>query len=454
VFLLRSSWPICLIAIAWGPGAAISFAQTIIFVDRNASGPVHDGTSWCTAFLDLQPTLLAALPNTEIRVADGRYKPAITARTLSFNLKSGVAIYGGYAGCGATDPDERDFALYETILSGDLMGNDMPGFVNRADNSYNVVRGEGADATALLDGFTISGGNANGANPLDRGGGIRNYFTLSQAVFRNLVIRDNEAGHSRGGGGLYNDHTQSQFINCLFHGNRSAHHGGAIYNSGPGTPYPDGIGTSPLFLNCTMVGNVAGSTAGGMYNTGTANPTVVNTIIWANTHGGTPNIGAQIIPLAGVFVRYSHIQNLTAAFFADAENSSLDPLFVDLDGADNLIGTSDDDLRLTNASPCINAGDPATEFDPLDIDLGGEPRIAGCRVDIGVYESNVDQLPADFNDDGAIDLHDFSAFQLCFDTPDSGFSWSPTCLCVFDAQPNDTVDLPDVEAFRQLLTGP
>ena len=320
---------------------------------------------------------------------------------------------------------------------------------------------KGADATALLDGFTISGGNANGPNPLDRGGGIRNYLTLSRAIFRNLVIRDNSGGVSappitpttmRGGAGIYNDHTQNQYVNCLITGNRSSHRGGGVYNNG--SVYLDGIGTSPQFINCTITANHASTSAGGVFNTGLANPTITNTIIWANTHGGTPNVGAQIIPLAGVVLRYSHVQNLTTNFFPDPTNSALDPHFVDLDGADNMLGTPDDDLRLSDASPCINAGDPATVTDPADIDLANAPRLTGCRVDIGAYESVVDQLFADFNDDGAVDMHDFSAFQRCFGTPQSGFSWSPACLCVFDAQPNDTVDLPDAEAFRQLLTGP
>lgn len=453
----RMTWRGCIAAIILCALAAVSPAQTIVYVDRDATGPTHDGTSWCTAFLDLQPTLLAALPNTEIRVADGRYRPAASARNTSFVLKSGVTIYGGFAGCGAVNPDLRDLTLHETILSGDLFGNDGPNFTNRAENSYAVVRGDGADATALLDGFTISGGNANGTNPLDRGGGIRNYApttTATAAVFRNLIIRDNEAAHSRGGGGLYNDHTLSHYINCKFIGNRSAHHGGAIYNSGPAFPYPDGIATSPTFINCTIVSNHAGGSAGGMYNTGTANPTIINSIIWANTHTGTANIGAQIIPLAGVIVRYTHIQSLTAAFFPDAENSPLDPLFADLDGADNLPGTADDDLRLSDESPCINSGDPATVIDPADLELALAPRLSGCRVDIGAYETDFDQSPGDFDDNAVIDLRDIAAFQLCFATPESGFSWSPACLCLFDAQPNDSVDLPDAEAFRQLLTGP
>ena len=99
-------------------------AQTVVFVDGDATGPAHDGTSWCTAFTDLNDVLMAATAGTEIRVADGTYKPGLI-RTNTFLLKTGVAILGGFAGCGAVDPDLRDLSIYESVLSGDLSGDDV-----------------------------------------------------------------------------------------------------------------------------------------------------------------------------------------------------------------------------------------------------------------------------------------------------------------------------------------
>src|SRR5262249_31173306 len=95
-------------------------SQTI-YVDLNAPGPTHDGTSWPTAYADLQQALTAAASGDQIHVADGTYKPTASAdRMISFNLKAGVSIYGGYAGAGAPNPDERDVLNHPTLLSGDI----------------------------------------------------------------------------------------------------------------------------------------------------------------------------------------------------------------------------------------------------------------------------------------------------------------------------------------------
>ena len=77
-----------------------------------------------------------------------------------------------------------------------------------------------------------------------------------------------------------------------------------------------------------------------------------------------------------------------------------DPLFVNLDGPDNEIGTEDDNLRLRPSSPCINAGDNnATGVDVSDLDADGDanepmpfdfedkPRILNGTVDIGAFEN-------------------------------------------------------------------
>ncbi|NIV28738.1 MAG: hypothetical protein GWN58_04230, partial [Anaerolineae bacterium] len=67
----------------------------IIFVDRDAPGPVHDGQSWESAFTGIQSGLAAAGAGNEIWVAEGIYYPGVIGnRDATFGLKSGVEIYG------------------------------------------------------------------------------------------------------------------------------------------------------------------------------------------------------------------------------------------------------------------------------------------------------------------------------------------------------------------------
>ena len=181
-------------------------SPSVTYVDIDAPGPVHDGKSWTTARKYLQDALVAVGPcGGSIRVAEGIYKPdqgwGKTAgdRNATFQLLHNVAIYGGYAGYGEPDPNARNIGLYETILSGDI------GIIGNAnDNSYHVVTGSGTNETAVLDGFTITGGNA-GTNGY--GGGMYNYGESGEGYYSakprvsNCIFSSNKA---RYGGGMAN----------------------------------------------------------------------------------------------------------------------------------------------------------------------------------------------------------------------------------------------------------
>ena len=130
-----------------------------LYVDASAPGPDYDGASWGTAYTDLQLALGAASAGDEIRIADGTYKPtSSTDRTISFVLRDGVAIRGGYAGYGTADPDACDIAAFPTILSGDI------GTIGtKTDNSYHVLTASGVGASTVLDGVTVTAGYADGS---------------------------------------------------------------------------------------------------------------------------------------------------------------------------------------------------------------------------------------------------------------------------------------------------
>jgi len=223
-----------------------------IYVKADAQPP-YDGKSWNTAFNDLQDALKIAQPDTEIWVAAGTYTPdrGTGARTASFSLKNGVRLFGGFAGT-ETSSHQRDPNENETILSGDLKGDDGPDFTNYDDNSYHVVIGGRTDETAFLDGFTITSGNAEGPSEyrLDDGGGMYNHGG-NPTVIR-CIFRHNSAGR---GGAVYGEPGKPTLVNCTFAENKAVHGGGIHFRHL----------TQGMLVNCTFVNNSADGEGGGLY---------------------------------------------------------------------------------------------------------------------------------------------------------------------------------------------
>jgi hypothetical protein len=339
-----------------------------IYVDASSPGPTHNGTSWGNAYADLQLALGAAVSGDTINVADGTYKPASgTDRTISFQLKTGVGIYGGYAGYGAGNPDARDVTAYATILSGDIgVAGDS------ADNSYHVVVGSDADSTAILDGFTITAGNANGTSPDDSGGGMLN--SSGNATLVNCTFIGNSA-YSKGGA-IYDDVSCSPALaNCMFIGD-TAYYGGAVYND---------LYCSPTLSGCTFSSNWAAA-GGAMYDDEMSSPRVANCIIWSS--GQSPifdNSSAAVITCSDIQGGCAGIGNINT-----------DPMFVrsPWTGPDGLFGTADDDydLHLRYGSPALDVGSNAAIPLGVTTDLAGNARIQDDVVDIGAYEGAVCSL--------------------------------------------------------------
>jgi len=325
----------------------------IIYVDLDANG-AGDGTSWEDAFTDVNSALSAASSGDEIWVAEGTYYPTDTNdRSISIQLEPNVALYGGFIGAEITR-DQRNWKAHETILSGDIGTLDNP-----ADNSYNVVIG--AD-NAILDGFTITGGNGSD------GGGIYCYGT--SPIISNCVITANSAGQD--GGGIYNDGGALKVTNCVFSENSAdtgagPGGGGGMYNRGGSAVivncvfsgnYSDAFGggmfstdCNPIVTNCTFSGNWAYFAGGAIYSSGTATPALSNCILWGD---GAGSAGDEIE--GSPTVTYSNVQG----GYSGVGNSSADPNFADPNdptGPDAIFGTLDDGLRLTAGSDCIDSGD-------------------------------------------------------------------------------------------------
>jgi hypothetical protein len=271
--------------------------SSVLYVKADAVG-ADNGTSWADAYSDLQEALAVAAPGNDIWVAAGTYLPSATsARDATFQLKSGVGLYGGFVGTEVLH-SERDPATNLTILSGDLNGNDLevlepPDLVSestRSDNSYHVVTGSYADETAVLDGFVITGGNANGSGNT-HGGGMINVETVTvpaNPTVVNCTFYRNSAAVN--GGGIYNELGDPTITDCVFSEN---HGNGAPLGQGGGGVH-NARGSLTL-RRCQFQGNTSIGGGAGLYNNN-ASPTVIDTTFDGNrvTGGGQTNVGGGI----------------------------------------------------------------------------------------------------------------------------------------------------------------
>ncbi len=421
---------------------AYEFARRPIFVDTDATG-AGTGLSWTDAFTEAQSALAIATAGDEIWVAEGVYLPTTDAdRNASFVLKDNVAIYGGFAAT-ETSSDQRDWAARVTTLSGNIGATGVV-----TDNVYHVVKGTDLTRTAILDGFTISGGYADGSG--NGGGGMYNYH--GSPTVRNVTFSGNYGGDF--GGGIYNLMSSSPLLanvafigntclnfgggicntssshpelvnvvfsgnsaadgggictyagystltNVTFHDNHANSRGGGMFNDESGATLvnvafygnsaKDGgginnyAGSNITVTNASFANNSATQAGGGIYNLHST-PAIRNAILWSNTPNQVYRGGGDVST-----IEYSDIQGGCPAGATCSNVIDSDPLFVNAPGGN---------LRLSIASPAVDAGDntvvPADAFDldgdgdtaePLPYDLDGGPRISNGVVDMGAYEA-------------------------------------------------------------------
>jgi len=397
------------VAVVFAPSGVLH--AVTVYVKAGATG-ANNGTSWADAYVELQAALTAATTGTEIWVAAGTYKPTAetpdpgnpqVVRGKTFQLKSGVAIYGGFAGS-ETLRAQRNPAANVTILSGDI------GASGKEDNSFVVVTGSGTDATAVLDGFTITAGNALGST-IESGAGM--YNENGSPTVANCRFMGN---YARYGGGMRNEGSSPTITNCEFTGNaasssggalanvtnsrpvltgctfsgNSAGYGGAIWNYGSapsltncvikgnvatyGAAMRNESNSAPTLVNCTVSANQATVNGGGIWSTGSA-PVVINCILWANSSIADRTQTAQIGG-GSPAISYSCVEGWTGSL-GGTGNIGGDPLFV-----------ATDDFRLRTGSPCIDKGSNAAIPAGITTDRDGQPRIVNAVVDMGAYESS------------------------------------------------------------------
>ena len=331
-------------------------AGSVLYVDAdNIAGP-WDGKSWATAYQGVQEGLDSTeQAGGEVWVAEGKYHPTDNGnREISFQLKSGVDLYGGFKGAESA-LDQRDWEANVTMLSGDI---GKPG--DDSDNCYHVVLGANG---ATIDGFTITGGNGLGAmgeggpggpggpgagpppqgppgepgagglppihitpeivlsgpNPT-QGGGILNY--QAAPIVRNCIISNNSAGK---GGGAYSMCNQSgmfrapvaageepdypTFVNVTFIDNHARGRGGGAAND---------LGTHPTYINCSFINNVCDDKGGGMYNDFGCSPTITSCVFAGNsavTAGAMGNDGSSSPDITGCTFTGNYAKDLGAALY-------------------------------------------------------------------------------------------------------------------------------------------
>lgn len=381
----------------------------ILYVKVGGTG---NGTSWIDAMGDIQDAINS--PGAEqVWVAKGTYYPAGDGLTM----KNSVAIYGGFPD---DDDDagmnERDWTANSTILHGN----------NERIVVSNIFTGsEPLTSSAILDGFTLTGGNSTYA------GGVANLY--ASPVLRNLVITGNQSTGEGGGmyngecaptltnvtisanstttngGGMYNENASPVLTGVTIIGN-SAVKGGGIYNRGTslsltgatisyntaqfgGGIYND-LSSSSVLTSVLIHHNTAttdGDGGGGIYNGDQSSLTLINATVTENNSellgGGIANFGASSLVYNSII--WGNVYNDYAGALDPASShnniGATDPLFVNA-------GASDYRLKLN--SPAINEGSNSAYGDLSGAkDLDGNPRLWGMAIDMGAYENQDASLP-------------------------------------------------------------
>ncbi len=227
---------LCLLGISAAHGA------TVVYVDADAPGPIHNGTSWATAYTGIGQAISATGTGSDYWIAAGTYRESVTMTQYS-------KLYGGFLG-------------YETSLS-QRLGGAFPTIIDPGG------AGRGIDVptqvSVTIEGITIRNGKA------DDGGGIRCQITTTATIINCRF--ENCRATNRGGGIYMGKYSYGDIINCEMIHNKAVS-GGGIYVE---------YHSYPVVRNCLIVRNHATGSGGGVFGPYHAGPDFENCTIAYNS---------------------------------------------------------------------------------------------------------------------------------------------------------------------------
>lgn len=375
-----------------GELAPVAAAGTTVRVDAGAA-PGGLGRTWADAVAELADGVGRAWPlpgrDVEVWLREGVHLPTYAAShpTEPLSVPGGVRLLGGFAGFELQE-SERDPRLHRTVLSGDVLGDDGPGFANRADNKRRLlVTGPSDSLATVLDGLVFSGCE-----------GGYSVLTTSPFIIRDCEVRDNRTFGTlpllRVGGEAI-----ARVERCVFEANR----GQVLQASGNSLRGPLSIegcvfrgnvtdtglvqlqrGGALTFAHCTVAQNRVGIGRSALEidvhhgNFSPGRPEVWHCIVTGNVDAGIHGFAAQV-NLDGLMpdavLRRTLVEDYPSATSAEGSFGA-DPLFIDPLGPDGAPGTGDEDLRLRAGSPAVDAGYEWLVPPSLMLDLDGRPRRA------------------------------------------------------------------------------
>lgn len=258
------------------------------------------------------------------------------------------------------------------------------------NNTGRVVTiiSNGNDEDAELSGFTITGGYLDGCYPEGIGGGI--YCENSRILLKDLIIENNYAEYS--GGGIWVKESHQTLYHVVIRNNSSDYGGGASFNFGSDTYLKNVLfygnsasiyggaidcydGSNPLLENLTIDQNTASQYGGAICVRKNSNPTLWNSILFDNSPDEISFYDYEAP--SSITVGYSDIKGGETAI-GNQENGTVSWSEGNINQNPQYINGAAHDYHLETGSPCVNAGDPASDYSL-------EPEHNGSRINMGFY---------------------------------------------------------------------